>query len=46
VAKTFAGVFFIVLCIVLINVWRKGGTPAVRSWFGAKFLNRPSAGVR
>lgn len=31
----------LLLAIVLLNVWREGGTPAVKSWVKAKFLNKP-----
>ena len=32
---------FVLLLIILLNVYRQGGPYAVKSWLGAKFLNRP-----
>lgn len=41
VINTMAGLVFAVLAVILINVYSEGGSAAVRSWFAAKFLNRP-----
>jgi hypothetical protein len=39
--NTMAGLVFAILAVILINVYSQGGTPAVRSWIAAKFLNKP-----
>lgn len=41
--NTMAGLVFAILAVILINVYSNGGTPAVRSWFAAKFLNKPGS---
>ncbi len=40
-AKTFAGAAFLIVFIVLFNVWREAGAYGVRSWIRKVFLNRP-----
>jgi hypothetical protein len=41
-ARTLAGTILVVLAVILFNVYREGGAPALRSWAKAKFLNQPS----
>lgn len=45
-SKTLAGAVLLILIIIAYNVYREGGTPAVRSWLRAKFLNRPDPDPR
>lgn len=39
--RTFAGIAFVLIVVVLINVYRRHGSYGVRSWLKAKFLNAP-----
>lgn len=39
-AKTFAGAVFVLLAIILVNVYREHGPAGVRMWLASKFLNR------
>lgn len=39
--RSFAAVFFVVLAIVLLNVYREHGVYGVRSWLRAKVVNDP-----
>lgn len=38
--RSFATIFWLLLAIVLINVYRTYGAYGVRAWFAAKFLNK------
>lgn len=38
--KNVATVILIVYAIIIINVWREGGAPAVRRWHAAKLMNK------
>lgn len=38
--RSFAALFWILIAIVLINVYRAYGSYGVRAWFAAKFANK------
>jgi hypothetical protein len=44
--KTFGALFFVVLAIILINVYGTYGPGGVTAWLSAKFLNRPHPELR
>lgn len=39
--RTWAGAAAALLFLVSFNVWRRGGSYAVRSWLSSIFLNKP-----
>lgn len=40
-AKSFASGVLVFLLVILVGVYSSEGSYGVRSWFGAKLLNRP-----